>query len=102
MQLSWYSWRLGWWTRGLLDRFVGGPGLRQGRRDPYDLVVGPALDWWRVEDIQEKYLLRLRAEMRLPRLAWLELIVDTDDFNRRLFRHFARAAENLSITGTHL
>ena len=89
---GWYSWRLGWWTRGLLDRLFGGPGLRRGRRDPVGLFVGDALDWWRVEDIEDKHLLRLRAEMRLPGLAWLELIVDTDDgqpTGRTLFRQRA-------------
>ena len=86
---GWYSWRFGWWTRGLLDRFIGGPGLRRGRRDPFLLVVGDALDWWRVEDIEEKHLLRLRAEMRLPGLAWLELIIDTDEKGRTLFRQRA-------------
>ncbi|MGL4173783.1 MAG: SDR family oxidoreductase [Actinomycetota bacterium] len=75
-QNGWYSWPLAWWTRGLLDRLSGGPGLRRGRRDPYDLVVGDALDWWRVEEIQDLTVLRLRAEMRLPGLAWLELIID--------------------------
>jgi uncharacterized protein YbjT (DUF2867 family) len=86
---GWYSWRLGWWARGLLDRLLGGPGLRRGRRDPVDLVVGDALDWWRVEDIEDLRLLRLRAEMRLPGLAWLELIVETDDQGRTLFRQRA-------------
>ena len=86
---GWYSWRLGWWGRGLLDRLVGGPGLRRGRRDPVDLSVGDPLDWWRVEDIEDNHLLRLRAEMRLPGLAWLELIVHTDHQGRTLFRQRA-------------
>ncbi len=86
---GWYSWRLGWWGRGLLDRLLGGPGLRRGRRDPVHLSVGDALDWWRVEDIEDKHLLRLRAEMRLPGLAWLELIVDADHQGRTLFRQRA-------------
>lgn len=86
---GWYSWRLGWWTRGLLDRFVGGPGLRRGRRDPFELVVGDALDWWRVEELEEGHLLRLRAEMKLPGLAWLELIVDRDSKGRTLFKQRA-------------
>ena len=89
---GWYSWRLGWWARGLLDRLFGGPGLRRGRRDPDTISVGEALDWWRVEDIEDGHLLRLRAEMRLPGLAWLELIVDTDDgepTGRTLFRQRA-------------
>jgi uncharacterized protein YbjT (DUF2867 family) len=86
---GWYSWRLGWWARGLFDRFLGGPGLRRGRRDPFELSVGEALDWWRVEDLDDMHLLRLRAEMRLPGLAWLELIVDTDDQGRTVFRQRA-------------
>jgi uncharacterized protein YbjT (DUF2867 family) len=86
---GWYSWRLGWWARGLLDRLFGGPGLRRGRRNPKDLSVGDPLDWWRVEEIVEPKLLRLRAEMRLPGLAWLELIVDEDDQGRTVFRQRA-------------
>ena len=86
---GWYSWRLGWWARGVIDRIFGGPGLRRGRRDPDDLSVGDALDWWRVEDIQDNHRLRLRAEMRLPGLAWLELIVEADDAGRTLFRERA-------------
>jgi uncharacterized protein YbjT (DUF2867 family) len=86
---GWYSWRLGWWARGLLDRLFGGPGLRRGRRDPFELSVGDALDWWRVEDVEDNHLLRLRAEMRLPGLAWLELIVNTDEMGRTVFRQRA-------------
>ena len=86
---GWYSWRLGWAVRGLMDRVFGGPGLRRGRRDPYDLRVGDALDWWRVEEIEDLSLLRLRAEMRLPGLAWLELIADSDEHGRTIFRQRA-------------
>lgn len=86
---GWYSWRLGWWTRGVLDRFVGGPGLRRGRRDAFNLVIGDALDWWRVEELEENHLLRLRAEMRLPGLAWLELIIEKNEEGRTLFRQRA-------------
>jgi uncharacterized protein YbjT (DUF2867 family) len=74
-QHGWYSWSLGWRARGVLDRWAGGPGLRRGRRHPDRLVVGDALDWWRVEEIERPRLLRLRAEMRLPGQAWLELVV---------------------------
>ncbi|GAA2251853.1 MULTISPECIES: SDR family oxidoreductase [Kitasatospora] len=72
---GWYSFPLGWAARGLLDRLVGGVGLRRGRRDPDRLRVGDSLDFWRVEEIEPGRLLRLRAEMRLPGLAWLELSV---------------------------
>jgi uncharacterized protein YbjT (DUF2867 family) len=86
---GWYSWRLGWWARGVLDRVFGGPGLRRGRRNPHDLSVGDPLDWWRVEEIEDLHLLRLRAEMRLPGLAWLELVVDSDEEGRTVFRQRA-------------
>lgn len=72
---GWYSWPLAWRVRGLLDRVSGGPGLRRGRRDPRRLLVDDAVDFWRVEEVVPGRLLRLRAEMRLPGLAWLELAV---------------------------
>ncbi|MEO6204522.1 MAG: SDR family oxidoreductase [Mycobacteriales bacterium] len=74
---GWYSFPLAWAARGLLDRLVGGVGLRRGRRDPKHLYVGESLDFWRVEEIVPQELLRLRAEMKLPGAAWLELGVDT-------------------------
>ena len=76
---GWYSFPLAWAARGLLDRLVGGVGLRRGRRDPAHLYVGESLDFWRVEEIEPGRLLRLRAEMRLPGAAWLELGVETGD-----------------------
>ncbi|MFF0151566.1 SDR family oxidoreductase [Micromonospora sp. NPDC005203] len=72
---GWYSFPLAWSVRGWLDRLVGGVGLRRGRRDPHRLQVGEALDFWRVEEIVPGELLRLRAEMRLPGRAWLEMRV---------------------------
>ncbi|HEY3437218.1 MAG TPA: SDR family oxidoreductase [Actinotalea sp.] len=72
---GWYSWPLAWQVRGLLDRISGGPGLRRGRRDPSRLLVDDAVDFWRVEEVEPRRLLRLRAEMRVPGLAWLELAV---------------------------
>jgi hypothetical protein len=75
---GWYSFPLAWTIRGLLDRAVGGVGLRRGRRDPVRLRVGDSLDFWRVEEVEPGALLRLRAEMRVPGLAWLELRVRRD------------------------
>ncbi len=88
-QNGWYSWALAWWVRGLLDRMVGGPGLRRGRRNPRDLVVGDALDFWRVEETDDHSFVRLRAEMRLPGLAWLELQVGSTDGGTTTFHHRA-------------
>jgi uncharacterized protein YbjT (DUF2867 family) len=73
---GWYSFPLAWEVRGWLDRLVGGVGLRRGRRDAHQLYVGDALDFWRVETLERGRLLRLRAEMRLPGLAWLEFHVE--------------------------
>ena len=69
---GWLYWNWAWRLRGVLDRLVGGVGFRRGRRDPDDLRVGDALDFWRVEALEPGRLLRLRAEMRLPGVAWLE------------------------------
>jgi hypothetical protein len=74
---GWHSFPLGWAVRGWMDRMVGGVGLRRGRRDPDRLVVGDAVDFWRVEAIERGTLLRLRAEMRLPGEAWLEFSIDS-------------------------
>lgn len=72
---GWYSLPVAWAARGLLDKLVGGVGLRRGRRDPDKLLSGDALDFWRVEKIERGSFLRLRAEMKLPGLAWLEFTV---------------------------
>src|ERR1022692_1045615 len=77
-ETGWYSFPAAWAMRGLLDRLAGGVGLRRGRRDARRLLVGDALDFWRVEAIEPGVLLRLRAEMQLPGLAWLELSVGQD------------------------
>lgn len=61
-----------WQLRGIIDRLLGGSGLRRGRRDPHRLRVGDAVDFWRVEEIKNPSLLRLRAEMLLPGDAWLQ------------------------------
>lgn len=75
---GWYSFPLAWTIRGWLDRAVGGVGLRRGRRDRQHLYVGEALDFWRVEEIERGSLLRLRAEMRVPGRAWLEMRATSD------------------------
>ncbi|MET7947444.1 SDR family oxidoreductase [Micromonospora sp. NPDC005324] len=86
---GWYSFPLAWSIRGWLDRLVGGVGLRRGRRDPHRLQVGEALDFWRVEEIVPGELLRLRAEMRLPGRAWLEMRVMPADDGRSRYQQRA-------------
>jgi uncharacterized protein YbjT (DUF2867 family) len=63
-----WAWRL----RGVMDRLIGGVGLRRGRRHPNEVRAGDALDFWRVEAVEPGRLLRLRAEMKVPGDAWLQ------------------------------
>lgn len=88
---GWYSFPLAWAMRGWMDRLVGGVGLRRGRRDPAHLRTGDSLDFWRVEELERGSLLRLRAEMRLPGLAWLELSVEAGPDPGRTSRYRQRA-----------
>lgn len=70
---GWYYGSWLWSIRGLLDKMVGGVGLRRGRTNPTSIQVGDAIDFWRVlyADKKEGRLL-LFAEMKLPGEAWLE------------------------------
>lgn len=74
---GWYSLDWAWKLRGLLDRLVGGSGLRRGRRHPSELNPGDALDFWRVlvSDRENRRLI-LYAEMKLPGDAWLEFQIE--------------------------
>ncbi|PWJ42631.1 SDR family oxidoreductase [Sediminitomix flava] len=70
---GWYYGNFLWEIRGLIDKMVGGVGVRRGRRSPYDLQAGDALDFWRVLVAdKENGRLLLFAEMKLPGEAWLE------------------------------
>jgi uncharacterized protein YbjT (DUF2867 family) len=61
-----------WRLRGAADRLLGGVGMRRGRRDPQQVRVGDALDFWRIEEVVPDRLLRMRAEMKVPGRAWLQ------------------------------
>ena len=81
---GWFGADLLWWGRGLVDRLVGGVGLRRGRRDPDFLRVGESLDFWRVEELDRGHHLKLYAEMVLPGKAWLEFTVTTANGKTRI------------------
>ncbi|WOF23535.1 SDR family oxidoreductase [Microbacterium betulae] len=76
---GWYSSPLLWAARGWMDRVAGGVGLQRGRRSRSVTHVGDAIDFWRVEAVEDGRLLRLRAEMKVPGAAWLELRVASDE-----------------------
>jgi len=75
-QTGWYGADRLWRMRGALDRLVGGPGLRRGRRDAARVAFGDAIDFWRVTGVEAGRRLVLRAEMRLPGAASLEFTIE--------------------------
>jgi len=77
-------WNWAWQLRGLIDQWVGGPGLRRGRRHPTELFAGEAMDVWRVEEVEPGRRLFLRAEMKLPGRAWLSFEVTPEGSGSRL------------------
>lgn len=74
-EVGWHRTDALWRFRGAIDRLVGGVGMRRGRREPAKLRPGDPVDFWRVEAIDPGVRLLLRAEMKNPGTAWLEMIV---------------------------
>ncbi len=72
---GWYFAHSLWRLRGIMDRLVGGPGLRRGRRHPTRLRVGDGLDFWRVIAVEPPHRLLLLAEMKTPGDALLEFVI---------------------------
>ena len=61
-----------WWLRELLDWLVGGPGFTHGRRDPAELRVGDAIDYWTVIALEPERRLTLHFGMKAPGSGILE------------------------------
>jgi len=59
----------------MIDRILMGVGTSRGRRSSSSLRVNDVIDFWRVEDLKPEKRLLLRAEMKLPGMAWLEFLV---------------------------
>ena len=68
----------------MIDRLAQGVGTQRGRRSPTRLWVNDVVDFWRVEKIRRPRELLLRAEMKLPGLAWLAFRVEEEEGVRRL------------------
>jgi len=86
---GWYSAPVLWALRGWMDRLVGGVGLVRGRRNRSRVAVGDVIDFWRVEKVEPGRLLRLRAEMKVPGLAWLDLGCESGPDGGALYRQRA-------------
>ena len=77
---GWYYGNWLWKIRGLLDKLVGGVGLRRGRTNPSQITTGDSLDFWRVLYAnKEEGRLLLFAEMKLPGEAWLEFKIEENN-----------------------
>jgi uncharacterized protein YbjT (DUF2867 family) len=75
---GWYGTDWFWTLRGGLDKLRGGDGMRRGRRDPHELRVGDAIDFWRVVRVVPDRRLLLTAEMKMPGRLWLDYEVTCD------------------------
>ncbi len=75
---GWFAFDFLWEIRGLIDKLIGGVGLKRGRRSHENLRVGDSLDFWKVVDIKEEERLLLFAQMKLPGRAWLEFKIEGD------------------------
>ncbi|QEZ89007.1 atypical short-chain dehydrogenase/reductase (DUF2867 domain) [Aliarcobacter cibarius] len=69
---GWFDFDFLWEIRGIIDKLVGGVGLKRGRRSQCDLRISDCLDFWKVVDLKENERLLLYAQMKLPGEAWLE------------------------------
>jgi uncharacterized protein YbjT (DUF2867 family) len=89
-ETGWYAANWLWSLRGVLDRLVGGVGLRRTQRTRETLAVGDAVDFWRISAIAPGERLLLKAEMRLPGQAWLEFLISPVDRERTELVQVAR------------
>ena len=71
-----------WRVRGFLDELAGGVGVRRPRRNPHDVVVGDAIDFWRVVTVEPLERLTLVAEMKLPGSAALDFELRPENAGR--------------------
>ena len=80
---GWYFGTWLWQARSVLDRMLGGAGMRPGRRDPEQCVENDLIDGWTVEAWEPNQRLRLSAGLKLPGRGWLEFEVMPIDAGRR-------------------
>ncbi len=81
---GWFDSNWLWRLRGMIDRSLLGVGSSRGRRSLSTLRINDVIDFWRVEDLHDDALLLLRAEMKLPGMAWLQFQVAPEEDRRRL------------------
>lgn len=75
---GWFDFDFLWEMRGIIDKMLGGVGLKRGRRSQCDLRTGDCLDFWKVIELEENKRLLLYAQMKLPGEGWLEFKIEND------------------------
>lgn len=83
-RLGWSHGNWMWRFRGILDKLLLGVGTTRGRRSSTTLRVNDVVDFWRVESLVKNQMLLLRAEMKLPGLAWLKFSIEPEAGHHRL------------------
>ncbi|MFC4902949.1 DUF2867 domain-containing protein [Kocuria oceani] len=73
---GWYSTDRLWAARAAANRLGLPPGRLRHREDPDRLAPGQRLDWWTVEALEPSRRLRLRALVRMPGEAWLDIFLE--------------------------
>lgn len=76
---GWFNTNWMWRARGMVDRILLGVGTSRGRKSYADLEINDVIDFWRVEDIEQDRRVLLRAEMKLPGMAWLDFKITQDN-----------------------
>ncbi|MBC8469085.1 MAG: SDR family oxidoreductase [Planctomycetes bacterium] len=61
-----------WRLRAVIDRIIGGVGMRKGRPETGNIKLGDMVDFFRVVKIEPNRMIRLKAEMKLPGDGWLQ------------------------------
>jgi uncharacterized protein YbjT (DUF2867 family) len=85
---GYWSPKILWKIRGLIDRLFGGPGLNLFYKYNNNIHVGSRIDFWIVESLIEKDSfkeLRLRSEMKTPGEAWLQFTIEDKKLYLRAF-----------------
>ena len=78
---GWFYGNFLWKLRGFLDEIFGGYGLSRGRKEYSTIKTGDIIDCWIVEDVKIGERLLLKAEMKLPGIAWLEFRLKNNEKN---------------------
>ena len=65
-----------WRLREFADWLVGGPGLTRGRRDPDNVRVGDAIDYWTVLAVEPSRRLTLHFGLKAPGSGILEFEIE--------------------------